>query len=556
MSGFAKLSTSWSHTARYGRISRSVLSHTYSAGDVARYVSFHLTYNQQDLSHQEIEHYLIRMQQIWHEITDGNEFWCDRNTIEKLGGLAPKWSSRDRAIVEAFFDTGQVFCRVIDPVIRAQILKRILTVDGFLLTFRTFFKHVKVLGPIMLRLRELFPTSDLFPPRDLSEPVRRRPISTKEILLQKCYNNASLQANQCLLQYSDLDERHIETPDSAVYSYWQLCLSLVRHEQGTWTSSKQGKGKQVELVHPEWMIRLGQLARKLGFESERISVLCCNDADMSQIHQHMRQERPSSYYSVSLEEFDTEARSRQEGQRIFKRRQASPSPLMTTDSDTSNVAPKTHKELFLPTIWSALAQEARYALTDFGKLLLILTSFFGDFGSSQASPDRDVLTPEASPSNPRIFNHDIGQGVADSTLRASSIYTSPDAEPQAQEIASSASVTYSIPAYPESINQPSPLPSFEHIDFWYLSSSRHIQPTLRYTCKASKDEIMQVVSKIQSNGIAPSFSMVDRADRLKLCPSWEIHRRLKLSNRPQNVYYVYGIENLHIWITKELAIPH
>jgi hypothetical protein len=492
------------------------------------------------------------MQQIWHGITDGNEFWCDRNTLEKLEGLAPKWSSRDRSIVEALFDSNQAFCRVSDPAVRSQIFHRILDIDGYILTFRTFFKHVKVLGPIMLRLRELFPASDLFPTRSLLEPVQRRPVSVKDVLLQKYYNDSKSYGNNCLIQYNEHDERYIQTPRSAVYSYWQLCLSLVRYEQETWTTSKKRKLQREGLEYPEWVIRLGQLARKLGFESDAILALCSKDAGLSQIQINMRKERPNCYYTVTAEDFETEARSRQRGQQIFKLRQASPSPLMTTETDTSNVVPKTHKELFLPTIWVALAQEARYALTDFGKLLLVLTSFFGDFESGQVSLDGVILGAEASTLSPPFPNHVVEKEAPENSRRSSSIYSSPD-EPRSQEPTLPRSMVYSIPAYPEIPDEPVLASNDEHIFFWYLPASRFVRPTLEFTCKATKDEIMQVVKNIQTHAVAPAFGMVDKADRLKLCPSWDIHQRRKSSKTPHNVYYVYDIENVQTWISKELA---
>jgi hypothetical protein len=495
------------------------------------------------------------MQQLWHTVTGGNVSWCDRNTMEKLEGLAPRWSSRDRSVIEAFFDTDQIFSRVNDPTTRAQIRERILTVDGFILTFRTFSKHVKVLRPIMLRLRELVPISDLFPPRDISEPVQRRPLSVKDVLLRRYHNEPSLRVSRCLLQYSEHDERYIETSESAVYSYWQLCLSLIRHEHGPWVPSKRRKGQQEIQDQPEWMIKLGQLAQRLGFESDEITALSCKDADLSRIRLHMRVERPSSCYSVSPGEFDTEARSRQKGQEIFKRRSAFPSPLMTTDSDTSNVEPKTHQGLFLPTIWSALTQDARYALTDFGKLLLILTSFFGDFGPSYASPNDEAPRTKSPPIYSRPIDDGPDHRVANSTAHSPSIYSMPDA-PQDQEPARCVSVAYSIPVYPAPSDQPLLTSNAENMVFWRLPASRRIQPTAEYTCKATKDGIKKVVINIQAEGVAPSFTMVDRADKLKLCPSWNIHRRRKSSKRPHDVYYVYGNENVQMWISKKLAKSH
>ncbi|KAF5844344.1 hypothetical protein GGP41_004537 [Bipolaris sorokiniana] len=112
---------------------------------------------------QEIEYYLNHMYEIWHTITDGNTHLCDEYTVEKLGGLAPLWSSRDR--------------------------------------------------PIMLPLRELFPAGELFPSRDEFSLVSRRLPSVRDILLQHWYEQHEKNKQQCLLQYSEHDERFFECSD-------------------------------------------------------------------------------------------------------------------------------------------------------------------------------------------------------------------------------------------------------------------------------------------------------------------------------------------------------
>jgi hypothetical protein len=123
------------------------------------------------------------MYEIWYTITDGNTHLCDEYTIEKLGGLAPLWSSRDRSIIEDLFATHQVFPRVHDPDVRAQIRQRVLAVEGLILTFKTFFKHVKILGPVMLPLRELLLAGELYPLGDEFNLVSGRLPSVSDILL-------------------------------------------------------------------------------------------------------------------------------------------------------------------------------------------------------------------------------------------------------------------------------------------------------------------------------------------------------------------------------------
>jgi hypothetical protein len=476
---------------------------------------------------------------MWHTITHGNVFWCDRNTIERLEGLAPRWSSRDRSVIENLFGTGQIFSRVKDPSARAQIMRETLAVDGLILSFRTFFKHVKVLGPIMLRLRELFPSSDLFPPRDVYEPIWRRHPSIKDILLRTYYNERGNKVNPCILQHSDQDERHIETSHSAKYAYWQLCLSLMRQEQGDWKLQKKGKHKQEILDYPEWLIRLGQLARKLGFESDKILLLCQEDPNLSQIRLFMREERPCALYSVSSDEFDAAARSRQRGQEIFKRRPDSPFPLMTTDSDTSTVFPRTHRALFLPTIWNALTQESRYALTEFGKLVLVLTTFFGNFGPSHGSSDYEASGIDVSQSHRPIPVDHTEQEAENLTRRSSSDYSMYDVQ--------------STPVHPA----PSAASSDNRMTFWQLPASRHIEATAKYTCPATIDRIKDVVRYIKKDSkMPPVFTMVAKNGQLQICPPEKISQRRHQSKQPRSVYYLYDKTHLDLWILQKPPTLH
>ncbi|KAF2818093.1 hypothetical protein CC86DRAFT_243071, partial [Ophiobolus disseminans] len=401
----------------------------------------------------QVQNYLCQMQSMWNRMTGGSGVLCDENTVTKLEGLAPQWSSRDRSLIEAFFSENQVFCRVNDPALRAVIQQRVLAVEGCILSFKTFFEDVKVLGPVMLRLRELFPPSDLVPPRGLFEPLKRRSPSIRDVLLQKY--RKGLNAERCVLQYDEDDERRIEAPDPAMYSYWQLCLFLFRHQRGDWKPLKKARNQHPLLEHPEWLINLSHCARRLGFESDRISILCHQDPDLSQIRTHMREEKPSSHYSVSLEEFDLEAHTRQQRQAIFKRRALPPTPLMTTDTSTLSGKIRTHIGLFLPAIWSALEQEARYALTDFGRLVLILTSFFGDFGPRHTPLAREE--PETEVSNQQLL---LLPRASNPTPRSLSVYSLPDASP-AEPVFTSRN---------------------QDITFWHLPASRRMDPTREYRC--------------------------------------------------------------------------
>ncbi|CAN9210957.1 unnamed protein product [Alternaria alternata] len=322
---------------------------------------------------QEVEYYLGQMYEIWHAITGGDAHLCDEYTVEKLGGLAPLWSARDRSTIETWFATRQIFPRARDP--------------------GTFFKHVKILGSVMPSLRALFSAGELCPLRDEFSLVPRRFPSVRDILLQHRREPPAHNDRQCLLQYSEHDERFFECSNPGLYAYWQLCLYLLRHAHGPWKSPKETRDQAASSERPGWVIRLGQFARRLGFESDQISSLCSQDPDLSQIRMHMLEERPSVLFSAPVDRFNAEADSRQKGQAIFEPRPPAPTPLMTTDTAAAVRAPRNHPELFLPTIWSALAQERRHALTEYGALVLTSMSFFENFGSGSVGDIREGAQP-------------------------------------------------------------------------------------------------------------------------------------------------------------------
>ncbi|KAF1967659.1 hypothetical protein BU23DRAFT_658484, partial [Bimuria novae-zelandiae CBS 107.79] len=444
----------------------------------------------------QIQHYLFQMQKMWHEMTDGNGAACDESTIAKLQGLAPRWSVRDRSVIEDLFSTNKVFVRVRDPDLRARILARVLAVEGIILSFQTFFKHARKLGPVMLRLRDLFPASELFPPRAPSDPLPRPLPSVRDVLLQKCYKPS--RTNRCLLQYSEFDERYIELRNSALYSYWQLCLYLLR---------------QQSLEYPPCAVRLGHLARRLGFETDEILELSQQDADTSAIRSHLHREKPKALFWAAPDKLEEEVLSRRKGQDIFEPRQPLAAPPMTAGDIVRDGALHECAGLFLPAIWSALGQEANYTLTSYGTLILILASFFGGFrpwSEHGERADERAQAEEVSPS--------------------SSVYSLPNVDPQ----------------------QPS---TADSITFWRLPESRNMAPVAKYRCNATLKDIKAVINKISLEGVALSFAFIHTDGRLKLCHPLNILNRRKQSKWPNNVYYLFGDENRQTWLLKKLNFP-
>lgn len=224
---------------------------------------------------------------------------------------------------------------------------------------------------------------------------------------------------------------------------------------------------------------------------------------------HMLEERPSVLFSAPVDRFNAEADSRQKGQAIFEPRPPALTPLMTTDSATAVRAPRNHPELFLPTIWSALAQERRHALTEYGALVLTSMSFFENFGSGSVGDIREGAEP------------------ARALLRSSSVY--------------------SVPVYPDHLARS----HGASITFWHLPRRRAMHPIAEHRCDATKEDVKKAVRSVRAQGVAPLFALVDSDGRLRLCDPSQIMHRRKRSKQPNDVYYVFGDEDSKIWVMKK-----
>jgi hypothetical protein len=305
----------------------------------------------------------------WNTISDGNSFVVDETTIRSLQALAPRWSFQDQSKVEALFRNSQMVFRVNNPVERVQMLGRVVAVNGLITTFQTFFKHVKILGPTMLRLRELF------------SPEKMRP--SVSAMFQNNYNEIRSNPGQYFIE-SEKEFHSLDIPASrcAQYAYWQLCLFLIRRQSIPQDRQQLGKKITEQVIlseYPGWLIQLSALAYKLGFESDRILELNQQDPELCDIQRHMRDKRPRDLFSISQEKFKTEASSRHKRQAIFKPQKAAPPPTMATEVANGS-STQGYSRLFLPFIWDALKQEPNYALTDFRDSVLIFVAFFGDLG--------------------------------------------------------------------------------------------------------------------------------------------------------------------------------
>jgi hypothetical protein len=329
------------------------------------------------------------------------------------------------------------------------------------------------------------------------------------------------------LQYSEFDERYIELRNSALYSYWQLCLYLLR---------------QPSLEYPPCAVRLGHLARRLGFETDEILELSQQDADASAIRSHLYHEKPKVLFWAAPDKLEEEVLSRRKGQDIFKPRQPPATPPMTTGATARDEAFHECAGLFLPTIWGALGQEANHTLTSYGTLVLILASFFGSFRPWPEHGERAEVAGPDTVETLELRRDDSERAHTEEVSPSSSIYSLRDVDMHQPP---TTGVVYQSPT----ANQ-----TLQSITFWRLPGNRNKVPVAKYRCNATFKDIKAVVDKISQEGVPVAFAFVHTDGRLKLCPPLQILNRRKQSKRPNDVYYLYGNKNRQTWVLKKLSL--
>lgn len=310
----------------------------------------------------------------WETLTQGDANLCDPLTVENLQGLAPTWSSIDHDKIKTLFASHKIFPKV-EESSRDSILRGLLNVSDFVPSFATFSKHTKVIRSSMLALRQLVPTQ-----------VR----CSLRAAFQDCYKMRHVQGSSCIIQYSEEEEKQIPMdPEKATdLAYVQLFLASLR--------DKRNIPERLSVINPGssgWLIRLAHTAEHLGFETDVILRLRNCNADISDIRQNMKRERPKALYSVSEANFDEEAQLRHHRQSIYERRPHSMRESMT-DASISTRGARNYHNLYLPLISQALASKAMGpALTSFGELVLALSAFFVSMGSNVAVAQDCISEP-------------------------------------------------------------------------------------------------------------------------------------------------------------------
>ncbi|KAF4210314.1 hypothetical protein CNMCM5878_004631 [Aspergillus fumigatiaffinis] len=192
----------------------------------------------------------------------------DPHTVEKLQGLAPSVSVRDKKVVEGLVVSGQVFSNFTSAE-RKAVWKRLKRRKDIIPSLHTFFQDMWYLEACANCMKRLV------------NPCQRYP-SVKSAFLgafKMGPNN-----DDCLIQTSETDFRHQRGPQGirAELGYRQLWLYAMRHypqipreQRSDDVVAKSGHEKADEMILHDMAV----LAQRLGFDSPHIQNLIQRSPD-------------------------------------------------------------------------------------------------------------------------------------------------------------------------------------------------------------------------------------------------------------------------------------
>jgi hypothetical protein len=490
------------------------------------------------------------MGELWTTLTNSNVYICDENTVQALQGLAPGWNAADRSKIKSGFAKHELFSRVKDANERSSLLQKTLAVDGIIITFKTFHKHIRVLEPIMLNLRELF------------RPFKIQPSVAATFRGSYIRTSSEARQQQCVIQYSETENRALafSEEDSAKYAYWQLWLFVLRHRHEI--SKDPAKEHAIiddETAHgvPAWFIRLGYLAHTLGFHSDRITNLTRKDPDLCEIRRNLDVERPGMLFYVSPSDLEAEVESRHQGQTVFRLRSLTPQACISSDSASKQDELDIRLTLFLPSIWQALKQHRRQSLTRFGILVLQLFSFWGTTlqPNTPQSPTLESATLESTTLESNTLESTTFESTTLETTtlqpehqngfnsNRSSLEISIQPNMLTAESTVGSLSNYSFPR--NSISDSSPresTPTKQSITFWHLPNERTQAPVPTHSCPPQ--HIANVVSTLGDDVMFLSI----RTKVFKVCHPARIEASLLKSDDAVSLYYISRQGNWAEWV--------
>ncbi|KAI7775998.1 hypothetical protein LA080_006024 [Diaporthe eres] len=125
----------------------------------------------------EIQNYLANMYHVWADefsLGDANIFAAVCiETVRTLEGRAPYACAEDRELIEAAFQSGKIYARIVNPKKRELILERVLEYRGIIPSMRTLHENLKYFA-IAVRIIREFLLPHEFRSRRNGLPSKRR----------------------------------------------------------------------------------------------------------------------------------------------------------------------------------------------------------------------------------------------------------------------------------------------------------------------------------------------------------------------------------------------
>jgi uncharacterized protein YbdZ (MbtH family) len=248
---------------------------------------------------QELLNYLRHIAKTWNEIAPNHLNLAekvDTNTVSSLELYAPGTATADAHAVTRLMDDHKIFCEIVQPNIRVDILQRIRSIKCLIPSLRTFFENQKYLEPCASILRKL-----------LGE--REKKYSLWRGFCANYYAPEKLQ-----VQWAEDSFKALDLPEQSYdlqkgLAYAQLWMFCFRHfaemtpitpklssrlrwigDDGELEEVKDRNERQV--YNPALWHRLGCLAVELGFNTPRANEFIARDPDKDHAARFLSTARP------------------------------------------------------------------------------------------------------------------------------------------------------------------------------------------------------------------------------------------------------------------------
>jgi hypothetical protein len=216
----------------------------------------------------------------------------DEVTVSKLELLAPAISSRDREYAKHLMQDQIIFVTIKDAVIRADILRNILSQKRLIPSLRTFFEDQKYLEPCSNILKSLLDDNE------------RRPLWRAFKANYWPTSSVKVQFSEGISSLSSLEASPVNDEDLGMKTgYLQLWLFCMRHFPELTTIKPRIESRRKKKILREYnfarLQQLGALAVRLGFKTSKALTLAFQLADWTEdVSRRMMQPRSSLAHTL------------------------------------------------------------------------------------------------------------------------------------------------------------------------------------------------------------------------------------------------------------------